>query len=298
MGAGEVCVIEAKLRIRRETARLATVMLATGLLGTVMLGTVMLGVGPAQGDAPSAGFKRITAPKGAAIAGLDGFAGYAIRLKGHGPGVRGLERFRHTIARTPGGGVRLVVLGPKSTLLPPKPRPKPELRAAALTPSLSSAGPALTPTLPGAGPVRIKPGMRPLRWPIDGAVFTSGFGLRRHPILGKLRRHDGVDLPAPARTPVRAAGDGVVRARGYNGGYGNYVRLDHGFGVHTAYGHLRRFARGLTAGRRVRRGDIIGYVGSTGLSTGPHLHYEVRVDGRAVDPLPFLPAAPRRVHVR
>ena len=268
-------------------------MLATGLLGTVMLG-----LGPARGDAPSAGFKRITAPKGAAIAGLDGFAGTAIRLKGHGAGVRGLERFRHTITPGPGGVMRLVVLGPKSTL-PPAPRPKPEWRVAALNPALNPAlTPALYPTLPGAGPVRIKPGMRPLRWPIDGAVFTSGFGLRRHPILDKLRRHDGIDLPAPARTPVRAAGDGVVRARGYNGGYGNYVRLDHGFGVHTAYGHLRRFARGLTVGRRVRRGDIIGTVGSTGRSTGPHLHYEVRVDGRAVDPLPFLPAAARRVHAR
>ncbi len=286
MGDGEARVIEGKPGIRRETA-----LFTTALLAPVMLGAMMLGLGPARGDVPSAGFKRIAAPKGDAIAGLDGFAGYAIRLKGHGPGARGLERFRHTITRTPGGGVRLVVLGPKSTF-PPPPRPKPELHAAALTPGLN---PTL---LGGVGPVRIKPGMRPLRWPIDGAVFTSGFGLRRHPILGKLRHHDGVDLPAPARTPVRAAGDGVVRARGYNGGYGNYVRLDHGFGVHTAYGHLRRFARGLTAGRRVRRGDIIGYVGSTGLSTGPHLHYEVRVDGRAVDPLPFLPAAARRVHVK
>ncbi len=292
MGDREARVIEGKPGIRRETAPRRRA--AAAVLG-LLLATVMLGPTPARGDAPSAGFKRITAPKGDAIAGLDGFAGYAIRMKGHGPGARGLEHFRHTIVRTPGGGVRLVVLGPRSTM-PPPPRPKPELHAAALTPGLN---PGLTPgLLPGAGPVWLKPGMRPLRWPIDGAVFTSGFGLRRHPILDKLRHQSGIDLPAPARTPVRAAGDGVVRARGYNGGYGNYVRLDHGFGVHTAYGHLRRFARGLTTGRRVRRGDIIGYVGSTGRSTGPHLHYEVRVDGRAVDPLPFLPAAARRVRAR
>ncbi len=292
MGDREARVIEGKPGIRRETApRRRAAAAVLGLLLTPM----MLGLGPARGDAPSAGFKRITAPKGDAIAGLDGFAGYAIRMKGHGPGARGLEHFRHTIVRTPGGGVRLVVLGPKS-IVPPPPRPKPELHAAVLTPGLT---PALNLRLqPGAGPVRLKPGMRPLRWPIDGAVITSGFGLRRHPILGGLRRHAGIDLPAPARTPVRAAGDGVVRVRGYNGGYGNYVRLDHGFGVYTAYGHLRRFARGLATGRRVRRGDIIGYVGSSGLSTGPHLHYEVRIDGRAVNPLPFLPAAPRLVRVR
>lgn len=264
----------------------------------MVLAMVMLGLGSARGDAPSQGFKRIIAPKGDAIAGLDGFAGYAIRMKGYGPGARGLEHFRHTIVRTPGGSMRLVVLGSKSSTVPPPPRHKPELQAAALTPSLSSAGPARLRLAAPPWRVPIKPGMRPLRWPIDGAVITSGFGLRRHPILGGLRRHDGIDLPAPARTPVRAAGDGVVRARGHNGGYGHYVRLDHGFGVHTAYGHLRRFARGLKRGRRVRRGDIIGYVGSSGRSTGPHLHYEVQVDGRAVDPLPFLPAAPRRVRAR
>nr|NIR61167.1 M23 family metallopeptidase [Gammaproteobacteria bacterium] len=124
--------------------------------------------------------------------------------------------------------------------------------------------------------------------------ISSGSGLRRHPILGGPRPHLGIDLVAPRGTPVRAASDGTVRARGRNGGYGHYVRLDHGFGLHTAYGHLSRYAEGLRPGRRVTRGQVIGYVGSTGRSTGPHLHYEVWMAGRAVDPVDFLPVAVRR----
>jgi hypothetical protein len=270
------------------------------LAGLIALAAGLLVQAPAWADtgkdAPSATFKRIAPPKGDEIAGLDGgIAGYAIRLKA-GQRVTwalGLERFRHRLLRDKSGRIlRLVVLGPKAAG-PPPPRRKPELNGAAFPHGLPGAVPVRL--KPGVVPLRLKPGMRPLRWPLDGAVINSGFGPRNHPILGGVRAHRGVDLPAPSGTPVRAAADGVVRARGRNGGYGNYVRLDHGFGMQTAYGHLRRFALGLKRGRRVRRGDVIAYVGSSGLSTGPHLHYEVLIDGRAVDPLRFQPAAPRRI---
>jgi murein DD-endopeptidase MepM/ murein hydrolase activator NlpD len=137
--------------------------------------------------------------------------------------------------------------------------------------------------------------MRALRWPLAGVAVSSGYGPRRHPILGATRRHAGVDLPAPRGTPVRAAADGILRYFGRNGSYGRFIRIDHGFGLETAYGHLRRYALSLRRNARVRRGEVIGYVGSSGLSTGPHLHYEVRINGRAIDPLPVMPAVARRV---
>ena len=150
-----------------------------------------------------------------------------------------------------------------------------------------------------------KPGTDPAEARHEAAALAAGrrlgeLGLRsrRHPILGGTRRHGGVDLPAPSGTPVRAAADGIVRYFGRNGSYGRFVRLDHGFGLETAYGHLRRYALGLRRDRRVRRGEVIGYVGSSGLSTGPHLHYEVRINGRAIDPLPVMPAVARRVRVQ
>jgi len=102
---------------------------------------------------------------------------------------------------------------------------------------------------------------------------------RRHPILGTVRRHQGIDYAANAGTPVMAAGNGVVRSRGWSGGYGNLVEIRHANGITTRYGHLRGFAKGLSVGDRVDQGQVIGYVGSTGLSTAPHLHYEFRVNG-------------------
>lgn len=124
-----------------------------------------------------------------------------------------------------------------------------------------------------------------LKTPIDGARLSSRFGMRRHPILGYSLMHRGADFAAPAGTPVMAAGDGVVEFAGRNGGYGNYVRLRHDSRHRTAYAHLSRFASGLRAGRRVKQGQVIGYVGSTGRSTGPHLHYEVLVNGEQVNPM-------------
>ena len=120
--------------------------------------------------------------------------------------------------------------------------------------------------------------------PVAG-VLSSGFGPRAHPILGTVRMHSGVDWAAPTGTPVRAAFDGRVREARVRGGYGNYVRLDHGQARQTAYAHLSRFASGIRPGRSVRAGEVIGYVGTTGQSTGPHLHFELIENGRAVDPL-------------
>ena len=119
-----------------------------------------------------------------------------------------------------------------------------------------------------------------LRAPVEFTRISSRFNLkRRHPILNRIRAHKGVDYAAPTGTPVRAAGDGRVRFVGQKGGYGNVIELDHARGISTLYGHLSRFAKGLRRGQRVHQGDIIGYVGSSGLATGPHLHYEYRVNG-------------------
>jgi murein DD-endopeptidase MepM/ murein hydrolase activator NlpD len=115
------------------------------------------------------------------------------------------------------------------------------------------------------------------------ARLTSGFGMRAHPIRGGVRAHSGVDLAAPYGSPIVATGDGVVGAAGWSGGYGLLVAISHGDGVQTRYGHMSRL--NVSAGQEVRRGDVIGFVGSTGQSTGPHVHYEVRVDGVATDPL-------------
>jgi murein DD-endopeptidase MepM/ murein hydrolase activator NlpD len=123
-----------------------------------------------------------------------------------------------------------------------------------------------------------------LRTPLDGARLTSGFGMRRHPVMNFSRRHEGLDFGAPTGTPVFAASDGTVASARWERGYGRTVRLRHGSGIETVYAHLSRIPRDLKPGERVRQGDVIGNVGSTGLSTGPHLHYEIRIAGRAQDP--------------
>ncbi len=124
-----------------------------------------------------------------------------------------------------------------------------------------------------------------MKTPLDGARLTSRFGRRRHPILGYVTAHKGVDFGAPPGTPVYAAGDGVIQRAGRYGGYGNYIRIRHNGTYATAYGHLKSFARGIRKGVRVRQGQVIGFVGATGRATGPHLHYEVLVNGRQVNPL-------------
>jgi murein DD-endopeptidase MepM/ murein hydrolase activator NlpD len=119
-----------------------------------------------------------------------------------------------------------------------------------------------------------------LRYPVDYARISSGFNLkRRHPVLNRVRAHKGIDFAAPSGTPIKAAGSGRVVSRGRSGGYGNVVVVAHSNGVTTLYGHMSRFAKGLSVGDRVQQGEVIGYVGMTGLATGPHVHYEYRVNG-------------------
>jgi murein DD-endopeptidase MepM/ murein hydrolase activator NlpD len=124
-----------------------------------------------------------------------------------------------------------------------------------------------------------------VRKPITQGETRSGFGMRRHPILGYTRMHTGVDWAAPMGTPIFAAGNGTVIKAGRESGYGNRVEVQHANGYITTYNHLSGFARGLTEGQRVRQGQVVGYLGMTGLATGPHLHYEVIVNGHFVDPL-------------
>lgn len=124
-----------------------------------------------------------------------------------------------------------------------------------------------------------------MRKPMDGGVYRSGFGGRRHPVLGYYRMHTGVDWAAPIGTPIFASGNGTVLESGWKGGYGRYVRLQHANGYETGYGHMSGFGKGIDKGVRVRQGQIVGYVGSTGVSTGPHLHYEVLINSAFVDPM-------------
>jgi murein DD-endopeptidase MepM/ murein hydrolase activator NlpD len=124
-----------------------------------------------------------------------------------------------------------------------------------------------------------------VRKPVNNAIMRSGFGSRRHPILGYVKMHTGVDWATAYGTPIFASGNGVVEVAGWEGGYGKYVKLKHNNGYETAYGHMSAFAKGMEPGKRVRQGQVIGFVGSTGQSTGAHVHYEILVNGRFVDPM-------------
>jgi len=123
-----------------------------------------------------------------------------------------------------------------------------------------------------------------LRTPINGARISSGFGRRRHPILGYTKIHKGIDFAAPSGTPIFAAGSGTISYYGRKGGYGNFVQIRHNSEYSTAYGHASRFVKRLRVGSKVKQGDVIAYVGSTGRSTGPHLHYEIMFKGKAINP--------------
>lgn len=124
-----------------------------------------------------------------------------------------------------------------------------------------------------------------MRTPVKAGRFTSGYGYRKHPLLGIKKMHAGVDWAAPTGTPIMAAGNGTIEVAGRHGGYGNYVRIRHANGYKTAYAHMVRIGEGVTKGTKVRQGQVIGFVGTTGMSSGPHLHYEVHVNSRAMNPL-------------
>ncbi|HMP46199.1 MAG TPA: M23 family metallopeptidase [Sphingopyxis sp.] len=126
----------------------------------------------------------------------------------------------------------------------------------------------------------------PSRQPIDRMSLSSSYGMRVHPITGKVARHNGIDIPAPHGTPIYATADGIVGRAQRLGGYGLYVEIEHGNAIQTRYGHMSSYV--VQSGQQVKKGDIIGYVGSTGRSTGNHLHYEVRIEGAPVNPMPFV----------
>jgi murein DD-endopeptidase MepM/ murein hydrolase activator NlpD len=157
-----------------------------------------------------------------------------------------------------------------------------------LVTTASSAGVA-TPTF---APTKVS---IPSRNPLDGAAMTSGFGMRTHPVLGGRRGHKGVDLAMPTGTPVYATADGVISKADWFSSYGLYISIEHGGKIQTRYGHLSRLSVG--SGQSVKKGDLIGYVGSTGRSTGPHLHYEVRIAGVAVNPIPYMHGSNRSLTV-
>jgi murein DD-endopeptidase MepM/ murein hydrolase activator NlpD len=123
-----------------------------------------------------------------------------------------------------------------------------------------------------------------MKTPVEGARLSSRFGRRKHPILGYTRLHKGLDFAAPRGTPIMAAGNGTIEMATRNGSFGNYIRIRHGNSYKTAYAHLKSYARGIKKGRKVKQGQIIGYIGTTGRSTGPHLHYEVLLSGKQINP--------------
>lgn len=126
----------------------------------------------------------------------------------------------------------------------------------------------------------------PSIWPLVSGWLASGFGERPDPVTGESEMHAGLDISADRGTPVHATADGTVESAGYNGGYGNSILIDHGFGISTRYGHLSGYA--ISVGQTVKRGQVIGYVGSTGHTTGPHLHYEILLNGEPINPLRLL----------
>ena len=155
-------------------------------------------------------------------------------------------------------------------------------------------------SVPSAATYRPSSVSIPSRMPVNGAALTSGYGMRIHPVLGGRRAHKGVDLAEPVGSPVYATADGMVSRADWFSSYGLFISLEHGGNIQTRYGHLSRL--NVAAGQTVHKGDLIGYVGTTGRSTGPHLHYEVRIAGVAVNPVPYLQggvmtaAAPTAAH--
>ncbi len=156
------------------------------------------------------------------------------------------------------------------------------------------AAPSFNPSLTALSPLAAAPFAAPRtvsipsRMPVEGVHLTSEYGMRWHPVLGGRRAHMGVDLAGPIGTPVHATADAIVGKAEWFSSYGLYVALEHGGDIETRYGHMSRL--NVYAGQHVRKGDVIGYIGTTGRSTGPHLHYEVRLSGMAVNPIPYMQA--------
>jgi murein DD-endopeptidase MepM/ murein hydrolase activator NlpD len=135
----------------------------------------------------------------------------------------------------------------------------------------------------------------PSRMPVKGIHLTSGYGMRNHPVTGRRRAHKGIDLAGPTGTPVHASADGIISRADWFSTYGLYVSIEHGGEIQTRYAHMSRL--NVAKGQRINKGDVIGFIGSTGRSTGPHLHYEVRISNKAVNPIPYMQAEQATVAV-
>ena len=232
------------------------------IVAALTVALIALAAGPARAGEPALAdeLARLAAAHGVEIKGIGKTAGIAAPDVGGGLRARLeglLADFDHVMIQRPGGPVERVIIVAR--------------RSRDVAPAIAEA--------PGGVPAFTLASA-----PIAGARISSGYGPRLHPVLGYSKMHRGIDFALPRGAPVRAVADGVVVEAGRRGAYGNYVRIRHDARTETAYAHLSAFAEALRQGARVLRGQPIGMVGSTGRSTGAHLHYEVLVDGRQVDP--------------
>lgn len=236
---------------------------------TMLIGATVLGSGPALAN--SSANADIAAPLRAAQAARPGALG------------SGDEQFRQLFANwqsLENSGVPALANVANAS----------DIAAATQGRSLTGIPSAMPRTIPAFAPSRVS---IPSRMPVEGVRLTSDFGMRWHPVVGGRRAHKGVDLAGPIGTPVLATADGVISKAEWFSSYGLYVAIEHGGALQTRYGHMSRL--NVAAGERVQKGDVIGFIGSTGRSTGPHLHYEVRVSGQAVNPVPYMQADQFRV---
>ncbi len=232
------------------------------VVAALAVALIALAAGPARAGEPALAdeLARLAAAHGVAIKGIAKTAGLAAPEAGGALRARLetlLADFDHVMIQRPGGPVERVIIVAR--------------RSRDAAPAIADA------------PVGV-PAFTLASAPVAGGRISSGYGPRRHPVLGYSKMHRGIDFALPRGAPVHAVADGVVVEAGRRGAYGNYVRIRHDARTETAYAHLSVFAEALRVGARVRRGQPVGMVGSTGRSTGAHLHYEVLVDGRRVDP--------------
>jgi len=243
------------------------------LPGLLSAGLWWLALSPSAAAATlSSEVAGLAAADGFTVVGLDNTAGMpAVPAEGD---LRSrlealLRDFNHVTVDAADGGVARVIIGSHRH---------------------AAAAPAATAATPRAVTAALAVGV--MASPLEQGRLTSAFGPRRHPLLGGLDFHQGIDLAAPTGTPVHAPADGTVVEMGWRGAYGLYVRIRHDATYETAYGHLSGLAPGLSVGRRVARGTAIGYVGASGRVTGPHLHYEVLANGVPVDPQGMTASSP------
>lgn len=193
---------------------------------------------------------------------------------------------RHALDRLPASIKSRAMGGTLAGTPLPSARQTPETTFGALKDLLGVLSDRLTTVRRGVEGRQALVAALPNLWPLTSGWLTSNYGSRRDPLTGEADFHAGLDISADRGTPVHATGDGVVELSTYNGDYGNCIEVSHGYGIVTRYGHLSRYA--VRAGQKIKRGDVIGYVGATGRTTGPHLHYEILINGQPINPRKFL----------